>query len=81
MTAVYAIPACKLLNIKLINGMVVDTPVKKNILNKNWLRARLTFPFSDLIIGNSKAGLIAYKAPTKKSRCIYNGMDFERFRI
>ena len=80
MTAIYAIPTCKFLNIKLINGMVVDTPVKKNILNKNWLRARLSFPFSDVIIGNSKAGLIAYKAPAKKSRCIYNGMDFERFQ-
>src|SRR5450631_1026972 len=30
MTAVIAVPACKLLNIKLVNGMVVDTPVKRN---------------------------------------------------
>ncbi|HET7115151.1 MAG TPA: glycosyltransferase family 4 protein [Hanamia sp.] len=79
MTAVYAIPASKLLNIKLMNGMVVDTPVKKNIFNKNWLRAQLTFPFSDIIIGNSKAGLYAYKAPAKKSECIYNGVDLTRF--
>jgi glycosyltransferase involved in cell wall biosynthesis len=79
MTAVYAIPVCKLLNIKLINGMVVDTPVKKNILNKNWLRAQLTFPFSNIIIGNSQAGLAAYKAPAKKSLCIYNGIDLNRF--
>lgn len=79
MTALYAIPACKLLHIKLMNGMVVDTPVKKNIFNKNWLRAQLTFPFSDIIIGNSKAGLLAYKAPAKKSECIYNGMDLVRF--
>ena len=78
MTAVYAIPACKLLHIKLLNGMVVDTPVKKNILNKNWLRARLTFPFSDIIVGNSKAGLEAYKAPSKKSFCIHNGYNFNR---
>lgn len=79
MTAVYAIPVCKFLSIKLMNGMVVDTPVKKNILNKNWLRAQLTFPFSDIIIGNSKAGLAAYKAPAKKNEYIYNGMDFARF--
>lgn len=79
MTAVYAIPACRLLKIKLINGMVVDTPSKRNILNKNWLRARLVFPFSDVIIGNSKAGLAAYKAPPKKSECIYNGMNLNRF--
>jgi len=79
MTAVYSIPICKLLNIKLLNGMVVDTPVKKNIFNKNWLRAQLTFPFSNIVIGNSDAGLAAYKAPVKKSFCIYNGMDLNRF--
>lgn len=79
MTAIYAIPVCKLLNIKLINGMVVDTPVKKNISNKNWLRAQLTFPFSNIVIGNSHSGLAAYNAPHKKSVCIYNGIDLNRF--
>src|SRR5665647_1342755 len=29
MTAVIAVPACKLLNIKFVNGMVADTPVKR----------------------------------------------------
>lgn len=79
MTAFYSIPSCKLLGIKLVNGLVVDTPVRKNIFNKNWLRAKLTFPFSDIIIGNSNAGLKAYKAPAKKSSTVYNGMDFSRF--
>lgn len=78
MTAIYAIPASKLLNIKLMNGMVVDSPSKNNILNKNWLRAKLTFPFSDIIVGNSVAGLSAYKAPTRKSYCIHNGYNFRR---
>lgn len=80
MTAVIAVPTCRLLNIKLVNGIVVDTPIKQNIFNKHWLRAKLTFPFSDKIIGNSRAGLAAYKAPSKKSSCIYNGMDFQRFK-
>ena len=79
MTAVIAVPACKLLNIKLVNGMVVNTPVHRTIFNKYWLRAKLTFPFSSLIIGNSNAGLAAYKAPGNKSSCIYNGMDLARF--
>jgi len=79
MTAVISAPTCKLLNIKFVNGMVVDTPVRQNIFNKLWLRAKLTFPFSDKIIGNSNAGLAAYKAPSKNSSCIYNGMDFNRF--
>jgi glycosyltransferase involved in cell wall biosynthesis len=79
MTAIYLVPTCKLLKIKIVNGMVVDTPVKQNILNKYWLRARLTFPFSNIIVGNSNAGLLAYKAPKRKSICINNGMDLSRF--
>lgn len=79
MTAIIAVPVCKLLNIKLVNGMVVNTPVKRNILNKHWFRARLTFPFSSMIVGNSNAGLEAYSAPFGKSSCIYNGMDLTRF--
>jgi glycosyltransferase involved in cell wall biosynthesis len=79
MTAVYLVPTCKLLNIKIVNGMVIDTPVRQNILNKNWLRARLTFPFSDRIVGNSNAGLRAYRAPADKSVCIYNGLNLARF--
>ncbi len=79
MTATYAVPPCKLLNIKLVNGMVIDTPVNRNFQNKHWLRAKLTFPFSTIIIGNSKAGLKAYNAPAKKSICVYNGMDLGRF--
>jgi glycosyltransferase involved in cell wall biosynthesis len=80
MTAVYITPVCKLLRIKLVNGMVIDTPQRKNIFYQPWLRARLTFPFADLIIGNSKAGLEAYNAPGKKSMAIYNGFNFERIK-
>lgn len=80
MTAVIAVPTCKLLNIKLVNGMVTDTPVHQNIMNKSWFRAKLTFTFSNKIIGNSKAGLIGYGASPKKSSCIYNGMDLNRFK-
>jgi glycosyltransferase involved in cell wall biosynthesis len=79
MTAVYITPVCKLLRIRSVNGMVMDSPLRKNIIFQPWwLRARLTFPFSDIIIGNSKAGLKAYNAPKKKSKVIYNGFNFER---
>lgn len=80
MTAMISVPACTALNIKLVNGMVVDTPIKRNIFNKDWFRARLTFPFSSVVTGNSNAGLAAYNAPKKKSVCIYNGIDFSRFK-
>ena len=78
MTAIYAIPACKLLGIKLINGLVVNTPVVRTIFNKYWLYAKLSFPFSDAIVGNSKAGLTAYNVPNKKRVLIYNGFNFKR---
>lgn len=78
MTAVYSVPVCKLLNIKLVNGLVIDTPTTTNILNKHWLRAKLTFPFSSTIVGNSEAGLAAYNAPKNKSFLIYNGFNFKR---
>jgi len=80
MTAVIAVPTCKLLNIKLVNGMVAETPIRRNIMSKSWFRAKLTFPFSSKIVGNSKAGLVGYGAPPKKSLCVYNGMDFNRFK-
>lgn len=78
MTAVYAVPACKILGTKLVNGSVVDTPKNRTILNKSWLRAKLTFLFSNFIIGNSKSGLAAYNAPLRKSLLIYNGFNFQR---
>jgi glycosyltransferase involved in cell wall biosynthesis len=79
MTAVIAIPTCKLLHIKLINGMVADAPVKTNLFkSKSIFYSKITFPFSDIIVSNSRAGLNAYNAPYKKSEVIYNGYNFER---
>jgi len=78
MTAIYSIPSRILLNIKLVNGMVVDSPLQQNVFNKNWLRARICFRFSDIIIANSKSGLSAYNAPKQKSAVIYNGYNFNR---
>lgn len=78
MTAVYLVPVCRMLGIRLVNGMIVDSPATQNYRNKVWLRAKLTFPFSSKVIGNSKAGLKAYGAPAKRSVCIYNGFNFKR---
>jgi glycosyltransferase involved in cell wall biosynthesis len=78
MTSVYSAPICLLLRIKLINSMITNTLIKGDYLNKYWLRARLTFPFSTLIVANSKAGLSSYHAPERKSIFIYNGFDSKR---
>ena len=78
MTPIYLAPICKLLGIKLINGMITDAIVRQNLLETNWRRGQIIFPFCDLVIGNSMAGLAAYRAPRSKSICIYNGFDFKR---
>lgn len=78
MSAIWAIPACKLLGIKLINGNIVDAPENMSFFDKRLFRARLTFPFSSCVVSNSLAGLKAYKVPQKKGICIYNGIDLNR---
>ncbi len=78
MTAIFAYPSVKLMNIKLVNGNIANAPHNLKIWDKELFRAKLTFPYSDIIIGNSEAGLKAYYAPKSKSMCIHNGFDFNR---
>ncbi len=80
LSAIFAILPSKLLKIVFINQNVMDATKGLNIFNKKYFKAKLTFPFSDIIIGNSKAGLQVYHAPKSKSKCIYNGFDFDRIK-
>lgn len=79
MTAVYCYPAWKLLHFKLVNGMVVDTPANQSLLNAHYIRSVLSVKIADRVVGNSNAGLKAYRVKKEKSCCIYNGMDLSRF--
>lgn len=76
MPSIYALPVAKLLKIKFINAMISNAVCE--IGSKSWVRARLTFPFSDVIVSNSRAGLLAHNAPLKKSKVIHNGFNFNR---
>lgn len=78
MCSVFALPVAKLLGIKFVNGFIRDAPSKISFLNKNKIRALLTFPFSDAIISNSKVGLKVYKATQVRAQCIHNGFALER---
>lgn len=78
MSAIWSIPSTLLLHIKLINGNVTDAPPNMRFFSKELIRAKLSFPFSTVVVGNSKAGLAAYKVPKEKALCIYNGFDFNR---
>ena len=77
MPSIYSLPAARILGIKFINGMIRNTRVR-NKFDKNYIRSRITFPYSDVIVSNSKAGLKAYNAKSQKSICIHNGFDFKR---
>lgn len=78
MSSILAIPSVVLLNIKLINGSIVDSPNHLKFYHKLLFRARLTYPFSKVIISNSLAGLKSYRVPEEKGICIYNGFDSNR---
>lgn len=78
MSAIWAIPSSIVLNIKLINGNITDAPKNMNFFDQRLFRARLTYPFSKVVVGNSWAGLKEYKVPDKKAVCIYNGFDDNR---
>ena len=78
MTSVYIFPIAKWLNIPFVNAIIADAPRYVKPFSQPWIRRKLTFPFSDAIVGNSRAGLIAYDAPQDRSFVMYNGFDFKR---
>lgn len=77
MVAIYAIPAKVLLRTPMINSQITDAPL--NVYH-GLLNHKIPFLFSNIIISNSKAGLVSYKSPNKKSRVIYNGFNPERIK-
>jgi glycosyltransferase involved in cell wall biosynthesis len=79
--SVYLKFANAFLNRPLLDGIIYDASAKMNAFNKSlYYRIKLISPFSKVFIANSQAGLKAYDTPLKKSVCIYNGIDFNRFR-
>lgn len=64
--------------VKVLNGSIADAPGKTPSWKKKILMTKLSFPFSDVVVSNSLAGLKAYKVPEHKGRCIPNGFDFQR---
>ena len=80
MCSIYALPAAKLLGIKFVNGFLRNVPPNFFWGHDEWIRSRVTFPFSDAIVANSRAALAAYKCPIKRSCFIHNGFDFNRIK-
>ena len=78
MCSVYSLPVVILKRICFVNGFLRNAPPTLNWKNKDWIRCKMSFPVSDVIISNSFAGLRAYSVPTEEACCIYNGFDFNR---
>ena len=79
MASVYAALITKIIGNKLINAMIRGAKPLK-FFNKQYIRSIITFPFSDIIVANSQAGLREYRVSANKGVCIYNGFDFDRLK-
>jgi glycosyltransferase involved in cell wall biosynthesis len=80
MCSFYAVPASIILNSKLINGAIRNASPKSKPLGRAWIRDRLTFPFSNVILANSQAGLKSFNVPIHKGYYIHNGFNFSRIK-
>ncbi len=76
MTTIYAGFTCKPPGCKLIDGCIRNAFPLQNLKEK--ILHRLSFFMADVVCANSKAGLEAKQAPTRKSTVLYNGFDFCR---
>lgn len=74
-------PLCKLKGIPFINSMITTAPPKLSKISKRYFFNAISYPFSDVILTNSKAGLESYSVPKKKGKVIYNGLDLTRIKI
>lgn len=79
MPSIYVFLICRIKGISFLNGMISNAICKP--YSQDWIRAKITFPFSDIILANSFAGIKAFRVPEKKARVIYNGVHLDRFNI
>ena len=73
-------PIAKIFRIPFLNSSISAAPSRMPIYSKRLWATVLTYPFSDIILANSKAGLISYRVPAKKGKVIHNGLDLERLK-
>jgi len=74
--SVMAVPLTHYCKKGFVNGMIANSICKP--FTKDWLRARLSFPFSSVIVSNSKVGLKAYNVGSKRGVVVPNGFNFNR---
>lgn len=80
MCSFYLLPLLPFRKFKFINGIIADAPKHIPWHHKNYIRGKITYFFSDVVLSNSLAGIRSYGAPVEKTYCIYNGIDMNRFK-
>lgn len=80
MTTFYAIPTKLIRRIPLICSLIADAKSEIKLFSLKNLFFRSVIFFSNAILSNSNAGLIAYKITSPKSKVIWNGVHLERFQ-
>jgi glycosyltransferase involved in cell wall biosynthesis len=78
MCSVYGAPLAMLAGARFVNGYVRAAAATLGMGDRDYARGKLTIPFSDVVVSNSRAGLAAYGVPTAKGVCIHNGFDQQR---
>ncbi|MFT6834995.1 MAG: hypothetical protein ACJA0H_001029, partial [Francisellaceae bacterium] len=78
MCSIYVLPYVIVKPVFFVNGFLRSAPPNWSWWHEDWLRSKISFPISDVIVSNSNAGLKVYKVPADKGYCIYNGFDFDR---
>ncbi len=80
MTTFYAIPTKLICRIPLISSLIADSNKTYKKISPYTYLLKTNIFFSDVILSNSKAGLLAYDVRTEKAKVIYNGVYLERFQ-
>lgn len=79
MTALYALPAARLLRIPLLANFIQDAPTV--LPARLARRSRFVFVWADAIVSNSSAGVLAYSPPAGKTQVIPSGFEMARVQV
>ena len=79
MQSFFALPAVIGLGIPLVNSQITGAPSNLSKWSLNGLVDQINFSLSTIVLANSQAGLKAFGPPERKSKVIYNGLNFSRF--
>jgi glycosyltransferase involved in cell wall biosynthesis len=79
MSSAYLSAANLFINKIFVNGIIYNAAQNSEWYERDYNKVKFFSAIADITIANSYAGLKAFKASSKKSVCIYNGIDLKRF--